>query len=248
MTPAPAPHPRSSPEHPERPAFAAARARLRAESAEANRVGPRMRIVVAWMLGLAILEAGQASVRLLVGLLPEALPAREPPILVTAAYAGTAVLFYLAYRGLKHGVGAARGIVAVAVLGTLAGTYAALNSASALALPEGSTRPLVAISESWRGVGFPGMLFHAGDFSLRPSGVWHVADVVAAGFAAAVGLTIAALTTTGGPAGPDAPSRAGSPLLRLAGFLVALHLAAHAALTAMGLVGLVLRVVRGAAS
>ena len=219
-------------------------------SAPARREGPRARSAAPTPAppgsrrgssGWAVLEAGQIAVRLLVGLVPKHLHFRDPPFIAIAGYAAAALAFTGLRWLLRRGANVAKALASVAIVASLLGTYVALNTATIS--PGPSTSPvLTAISESWRGVGWPGTLTHLEDFVTRPSGRWHVADLVASAFALLVGLTaiwfLATGTVTAPTVRPAPPSRAERAL----GFVLAVHLSTHAFLTIATLVGLSWRI------
>lgn len=243
----PPPPPASEPGSPppaagrDRALFDAARARIAREAARGPDPGTRTRIVGAWMLGIALLEAGQCLVRILVSFVPKNLHFRDAPFVATAAYAAAALVGYAAWRGLRRGASWARAIVPVFVLGSIAGTYLGLNTVTVRPGP-GTIPELNSLTEAWRGVGWPGMLTHLGDFQTSPSGLWHLSDVAAAGFTLVVGLTVVWLLVTGALT-PEASRRAApTKVERAAGFLTAIHLALHAFLTITAIVGLSWRI------
>lgn len=202
----------------------------------------RLAYVSAWMLGLSGLSAGQIVVRLLVGALPAHLHLRDPPFFAVALHAVAAVAWLLASRGLRRGAPAARLAVVVASIGMVMGTWAAFNTAIARPAPD-TVALLEAMAESWRGVGWPGMLAHVDEFQLVPTAAWRPVHVALGLFVACVAGIALRFSLTGRTFARTARRTTTPPGGRAGGYVLAIHVALYAFLTIADIVALGARVI-----
>lgn len=206
-------------------------------------IGPDVRLswVAFWFVGLAVLEAGQLFVRLLVEGIPPELHFRDPPLWPSVACYGVgAVLYVLIGRALRRGRGLAKVPAAAVIVASLLGTYLSLNTVTLHPGP-GTTPALNSLGEAWRGVGWPGILSHLGEFVLAPSGAWHLSDVAAAALTLAVGFGALWFLASGRVRLRSARGTESTLGERIVGFSLAIHLSLHAILTIVVLVGLSMR-------
>ena len=207
-------------------------------------LGPDNRLgrVAVWFAGLAILEAGQIAVRLLVGSMPSHLHFRDPPFWPSIACYGFGTVGYIVlWRELRLGRTWAKALASLAIVAALVGTYLSLNTVTIHPGPD-TVPALNSLAESWRGVGWPGMFSHPEEFVATPSGAWHVSDVLAAAFAMLVGFTALWFLATGRMRAPSERRTGPAAIERIAGFSLAIHLSFHAILTIAALVGLSSRI------
>ena len=207
-------------------------------------IGPddRLAWVAIWFTGLALLEAGQIVIRLLVEWMPLHLRFRDPPLWPSiAGYAAGGASYLVLRIGVRRGRAWAKAGAAVVIVAALVGTYLSLNTVSIRPGPT-STPPLNALGESWRGAGWPGIVCHLEDFTLAPSGAWHIGHVAAAAFAMLVGFTALWFLATGRMRAPSVRRTGPEIVERIAGFSFAIHLSFHAVLTIAALVGLSSRI------
>lgn len=202
----------------------------------------RLAYASAWMLGLTGLCAGQVVVRLLVGAMPAHLHVRDPPFFAVALHAVAGIAWFFAHRGLRRGAPAARLAVVVASIGMAMGTWAAFNTAIARPAPD-TVALLEAMAESWRGVGWPGMLAHAKEFQLVPTAVWRPVHVALGLFVACVAGIAIRFALTGRTFARTARRPVTPSGDRAGGYVLAIHVALYAFLTIADVVALGSRVI-----